>query len=574
MRVETGHFDRFWSDDFKEFQFVKQPLMDSEIEQWRSMGYDHVKSFSGSMYDNRNPMPDWVKVLEGKMGMYNQTYTFYRMDTLEIMPVHSDHFNTYCRLNNTTPDQVERAVMFLEDWKPGHYLEVDGVGYVNWKAGDWVKWRGDVPHAASNIGVEARYTLQITGMPIVTGQLNKLYYRNVPDAPDNSSHPFVSNNVFPKIDEQHVMVWLHNGYIGDLDNINHTEESIAQLNSNGLSIYLFEPMNSYHAESMDSDNKHNQGFYSEFSHYVDPVDLRSEELDSIYHYAKRNNLTNVTVHTGDYNVEKYYPHYNSVLKLICDDLFLKTQRKIRNLDESFNTSFETKFICLNWRFTNHRQLMATFLSDKKGYLSWHHKADFDTLSKNLFFRMGSWESLHPDHYQKLRDNCHVVTRNSPFTVDLSANDAVAVDNPYLVDIWPDVKGFGKGETPAIKNIEHNSLAKAYKDVFVDIITETRFAQPTANFSEKVFQAMQYQKPFIVVAPPKTLEYIKTLGFKTFSDFWDESYDDELDHSERLAKLFDLINQIDAKPIDELRDMYEMMKPIIEHNLKTYKEFIK
>jgi len=51
----------------------------------------------------------------------------------------------------------------LEDWKPGHYLEVNGKPYVNWQAGDTVEWAYDTPHMAANIGLEDRYTLQITG---------------------------------------------------------------------------------------------------------------------------------------------------------------------------------------------------------------------------------------------------------------------------------------------------------------------------------------------------------------------------------------------------------------------------
>ena len=34
---------------------------------------------------------------------------------------------------------------------------------VNWKSGDYFIWGGKVPHMAANIGVEDRYTLQITG---------------------------------------------------------------------------------------------------------------------------------------------------------------------------------------------------------------------------------------------------------------------------------------------------------------------------------------------------------------------------------------------------------------------------
>jgi hypothetical protein len=576
FRIEKGHLSKFWNDDFKKFNFVRQPIMQSEIKQWRDMGYDYVKSFSGSMYDNRNPMPHWVKSLKHMFGMYNQTYTFYKMTTLEIMPVHSDHYNTYCRIHNTTPDNVERVILMLEDWKPGHYFELDGIGFVNWKAGDWFKWRGDIPHAASNIGTEPRYTLQITGTPITQGQMNKLFYRNVPNLKDNLYNPFVKNKVFTKVYDEHSMVFMNNGCIEELDSVVHDDEAVDLLNKNGVHIYLYEPLCSYHKDAVPNQffpNKHNQVFYSEFKHPTDPSDLRAEELDSIHAYAVRNSLTNVTVHTGDYNVNLWYTHYTDRLNLICDDLFLKAQGKIENLDETFRNQINYKFICLNWRFTKHRQLVSTFLAGNKGHLSWYHKAEFDKLSKNLSFDLHLWEQTHPEYYFKLKNNCELVIKNAPFIVDISATEPVEIEDPYFFDIWPKAEKYTAGETPALRNIMANSLAPAYVNSFVDIINETRFAQPTANFSEKVFQAMQYQKPFIVVGPPKTLEYIRSLGFKTFEQFWDESYDDELDHGERLAKIFDLIETILNTPLEDLRTMYNKMRSTVEYNLEKYKEFI-
>lgn len=573
-RIEKGHVSKFWTNDFKKFNFVRQPIMDSEIEQWRNMGYDHVKSFSGSMYNNSNPMPEWVSRLDNMFGMYNQTYTFYRMNTLEIMPVHSDHYNTYCKINNTTTDNVERVILMLEDWKPGHYFELDGIGFVNWKAGDWFKWKGDVPHAASNIGVEPRYTLQITGMPITTGQMNKLFYRNVPNVSDNLCNPFVQH-VFSKVPEQHAMVYMNNKYIEELDEVTHTNDAIQVLNENGLHIYLYEPLCSYHKDATPTEeipSIHNMGFYSEFR-TIEPNCLGAEELDSISHYAIRNRLTNITVHTCDYNVDFWYPYYNN-LKLVCDDLFLKTQKKIANLDETFRNQFNKKFVCLNWRFTNHRQLVSTFLAGDMGYLSWYHMADFDTLGKNLFFDLSSWEKTHIKHYCKLKNNCEIVSERSPFIVDIPADSPVIVDDPKQVSMWPNANNYSSGETPALRNIMGNSLSAVYINSFVDVINETRFAQPTANFSEKVFQAIQYQKPFIVVGPPKTLEYIRSLGFKTFNDFWDESYDDELNHGERLAKVFDLLEYIVNTPLETLRQLNDAMRSITEHNLARYKEFIK
>lgn len=163
MNYYQGHVIPFWTNNFKQLPYVKQPITDQEVYDWSSRGYDYVKSFTGSMYDSKNPMPEWIKKFDNMFGFKNQTYTFYKMTTLEIMPEHVDHFRTYTTLFNADINKVYRALVMLEDWKSGHYLEINKVGYVNWKAGDFFVWSADTPHAASNIGIEDRYTLQITG---------------------------------------------------------------------------------------------------------------------------------------------------------------------------------------------------------------------------------------------------------------------------------------------------------------------------------------------------------------------------------------------------------------------------
>jgi hypothetical protein len=141
-------------------------------------------------------------------------------------------------------------------------------------------------------------------------------------------------------------------------------------------------------------------------------------------------------------------------------------------------------------------------------------------------------------------------------------------------MWPLVPEHPPGETPSLFNAMSNNLSDFYFEAFVDIISETRYAQPTANISEKTFQAMQYLRPFILVAPPKSLKELHSLGFKTFGDFWDESYDDEADHGERLAKIFTLINTVFAIPNEEQRKMYKKMIPILTHNFERFIEMVK
>lgn len=558
--VETGSIHRFWNDDYRYLTYVKQGVTEEEIADWSRLGYNqtNVKSFTGSMYDSKNPMPVWIKDLEHMFGLYNQTYTFYRMDTLEIMPVHSDHFRTYCRLHDTIPDKVHRVVVMLEDWKPGHYFEMNGVGYTNWKAGDWFKWKGAVPHAAANIGVESRYTLQITGLSIHQGQFNKLFtFFDIPgyQQPTEINHPMVTRSIKPIVlndTNRKAMAYMNNGYIKELDELNH-------ISTDPIHIYLYEPLCSYDA-TQESLATH---FYSEFYNDVDINNLRAYELDSIYNYAVRNNLK-VIVHTGDYNAHKYYPHYDSHLELICDDLFLSVCTKILDLNEEIEPNFTKKFINLNWRHTNHRQLLASFLAEEDGYLSWYYNSDFDEVKENARFDLEQWQYRHPILYQKLKNGCELLNNKGPYTVDIDATTT------SMNSQWPETIEYEAGVSPALFNKQVNSLEKYYRDIFVDIVTESRYSQPTGNFSEKVLQAIQYQKPFILVAPPYTLEYLKSYGFKSFDQYWDESYDTELDHGERLAKILYIIDNILAKPIEELREMYKEMIPIVKHNLETFK----
>ena len=109
---------------------------------------------------------------------------------------------------------------------------------------------------------------------------------------------------------------------------------------------------------------------------------------------------------------------------------------------------------------------------------------------------------------------------------------------------------------------------AYLNGFCVVVTESTFAQPLGIFSEKVMNAIKLGKPFVLVAPPHTLEYMHRQGFQTFGRFWDESYDGEEDHEIRLLKILKVIDYINSKDIEELRAMHSNMKDILENNARA------
>ncbi len=162
-----GHLDPWWDDSFKELPFVYIPINNTSDEtRWRSEGY-HSVTLNGATVNMKvlmADMPEYTKPFMTLFDWENVGLSYYRQNTLDMFPLHQDFYTTYKKIwNIEDPYDIWRCIVFLEDWKSGHYFEIDGISYLNWKKGDYVYWNYDVPHMAANIGTESRYTMQITG---------------------------------------------------------------------------------------------------------------------------------------------------------------------------------------------------------------------------------------------------------------------------------------------------------------------------------------------------------------------------------------------------------------------------
>ena len=170
----TGHIEPFWDDEYKRLDYRLESFNNpDDLARWRREGYVHPTShFTGFMCDMRKPQPSWnhrlISWAEDYFKINNVGTSYYRMGTGVILPVHSDIYRRYCKLYNCKIDDIIRILVMPEDWKSGHYLELAGKAYTNWRAGDYFWWYGSTPHMAANIGVEKRYSIQITGHIIDT----------------------------------------------------------------------------------------------------------------------------------------------------------------------------------------------------------------------------------------------------------------------------------------------------------------------------------------------------------------------------------------------------------------------
>lgn len=124
---------------------------------------------------------------------------------------------------------------------------------------------------------------------------------------------------------------------------------------------------------------------------------------------------------------------------------------------------------------------------------------------------------------------------------------------------------GKEKTYPITN-EDSILEPCdwYKNIFVDVVCET-FSNGNVFFlTEKFWRAIATKTPFIIQGPQFIIQRLKKLGFKTFSTWWSEGYDeDPYLHSQKEIKK--ILEDLSLLSIVEIECMYKEMLPVLEHN---------
>jgi len=110
--------------------------------------------------------------------------------------------------------------------------------------------------------------------------------------------------------------------------------------------------------------------------------------------------------------------------------------------------------------------------------------------------------------------------------------------------------------------------KYYQDCFCSVVHETYCYEPYPFFSEKMFKPLVFFQPFLLHSNVGSLRRLHDQGFKTFSDWWDESYDELFDHR-RYEAMLRVALEISNWSLEKVNEVYQDMLPVLTHNHQLF-----
>jgi len=133
------------------------------------------------------------------------------------------------------------------------------------------------------------------------------------------------------------------------------------------------------------------------------------------------------------------------------------------------------------------------------------------------------------------------------------------------------------------SLDHDDY-RYFENSLLSLVTETFYFEEAVKdncghkikfndgifFTDKIFKPISMCHPFILVSRPHMLKSLRQLGYKTFSPFINEEYDDIEHNGERLVAIVDELNRIHNLSEEEKKEWIINVLPIAIHNYKHIK----
>lgn len=283
---------------------------------------------------------------------------------------------------------------------------------------------------------------------------------------------------------------------------------------------------------------------------------------NIYAFTSKHNLTNnkIIFITNTSNIkdiyESYLSRHNLQSFMVCDTINFciggQPGKNIIRYENTTNNYEVDKIVERDVEYSldptppvNTRSKYFLCLNRNSG--RFHRPKLVLELIRNGVFDKGLvslFKSQELDNFCEQPENIHYklhIKEKYPFVVDYEDANSVANMHNY----------FTKKEM--------------WNDTYFSVVTESSVDKGSIFMTEKVIRPMIYFHPFIVYGNPNTLVELRKMGFETFPEFFDESYDAIEDATERLSAIIDNVKRICSLSLEEMHTLYSSVHPKLIHN---------
>lgn len=275
----------------------------------------------------------------------------------------------------------------------------------------------------------------------------------------------------------------------------------------------------------------------------------SFNISEIYEQFCTNNLVIPKV-VVSYGGNPGFSNYNSPFYQLPNDV---TYNIIPLENKKLYSSF-------NWNPWDHRMCLIALLhfydlipygyvtSPGDNKFKYNIEKDFAALIKSV-----SWYCKVLPEYDSIMEKVHSLKNYYPLTID----DRTKYDDT---------------DVPLLDKYLKIPLHEARLNSLFGVIAETRF-EKEHFFSEKTYWELKVGKPFFIISGFGSIKSLKKLGYKTFSDYIDESYDEQ----KSIPHMIQCVT-LELKRLQELREknpigfyeMYQKLEEIGKYNNEVFK----
>ncbi len=151
------------------------------------------------------------------------------------------------------------------------------------------------------------------------------------------------------------------------------------------------------------------------------------------------------------------------------------------------------------------------------------------------------------------------------------NDCPLIIDPADIVKAQQIKGYITATNNQCYPLQHPAnlmLEDYYRDIFVDIVCETKTLGKSFFLTEKIWRPIIFKHPIILMSSINTLKNLKRLGFKTFDQWWDEGYDDYSDQ-DRVREILKLVDTLSKWSVDQCHRTLIEMQDVLDHNYQVF-----